>query len=275
MPGVTQAWPNMAACWSPAMPVTGTGRPRMLVAPKLCGAVAYLGQHRTRNAEPAQEVVVPALTVDVEEHGAGGVAGVGCVHLAAGEAPEQEGVDRAEGKLAAFRTAAGIRHIVQEPGELGAGEIGVDHEARGGGHVLLETVRHQLAAQGRRAAVLPDDGVVHRSAGCAVPEHGRLALVGDADGSHRGRIELRCQKRIAANRQRIGPDMQGIVLDPAVGGIELLQLALCSADAAAVLVEDDGPRAGGSLIEGQDMARHAALPCSLSRPDARFSQAQQ
>ena len=27
-PGVKQAWPNVAACWSPARPVTGTAAPR-------------------------------------------------------------------------------------------------------------------------------------------------------------------------------------------------------------------------------------------------------
>ena len=29
MPGLMQAWPTVAACWSPAMPKTGTGAPRM------------------------------------------------------------------------------------------------------------------------------------------------------------------------------------------------------------------------------------------------------
>jgi hypothetical protein len=45
-----------------------------------------------------------------------------------------------------------------------------------------QPLRAQLGAQRLGAAVLPDDGVVDRLAGAAVPQHRGLALVGDADG---------------------------------------------------------------------------------------------
>src|SRR3546814_8722435 len=38
-----------------------------------------------------------------------------------------------------------------------------------------------LLAEGAGAAVLPDDRRVNRLAGCTVPQHGGLALVGDAE----------------------------------------------------------------------------------------------
>ena len=54
-----------------------------------------------------EQLVVPVLAVDVEEQGARGVGRVGRVHRAAGQAPEQEAVDRAEGELAALGRARG------------------------------------------------------------------------------------------------------------------------------------------------------------------------
>src|ERR1700693_4501965 len=43
--------------------------------------------------------------------------------------------------------------------------------------------------QGVGACVLPDDRVVHRLPGVAVPDHGGLALVGDADGNQVADVE--------------------------------------------------------------------------------------
>ena len=48
-------------------------------------------------------------------------------------------------------------------------------------------VAGQLGDELVGAGVLPDDGVVHRLAGAAVPQHGGLALVGDADRGQVGR----------------------------------------------------------------------------------------
>ena len=67
------------------------------------------------------------------------------------------------------------------------------------------------------AAVLPDDGVVDRLAGFAIPDDGGLALIGDADAR-------RCRRRVspallrAASRDVSScdlPDFVGVMLDPA------------------------------------------------------------
>ena len=53
MPGAKQAWPMVAACWSPAMPRIGTAAPRIegSVSPYDGIAVAHLRQDRARHAE--------------------------------------------------------------------------------------------------------------------------------------------------------------------------------------------------------------------------------
>ena len=52
--------------------------------------------------------------------------------------------------------------------------------------------------------VLPHDGPVQRPAGAAVPHHGRLPLVGDADGGHRARrSSASSSARVAATASQI------------------------------------------------------------------------
>ena len=60
------------------------------------GAIAHLGQHRARDAEQREQVVVPCARVDVEQQRARGVGGVGDMNLAVGQAPDQKAVDGAE-----------------------------------------------------------------------------------------------------------------------------------------------------------------------------------
>ena len=63
-------------------------------------AVAHLRQDRARHIEQPQQVVVPGALGDVVEQRARGVGGVGGVHAAARQPPQQEGVDGAEGEMA-------------------------------------------------------------------------------------------------------------------------------------------------------------------------------
>ena len=59
----------------------------------------------------------------------------------------------------------------------------------------------QLRADVGGAAVLPDDGAVHGLPGGAVPDHGGLALVGDADRGDVLCAEARLLQRLAAGRR--------------------------------------------------------------------------
>ena len=83
------------------------------------------------------------------------------------------------------------------------------------------------ARRGRRAraprdpvgpGVLPDDRVVVRPAGLAVPDHRRLALVGDAEGGEVRGAEAGARTARAAPPSRCAPDLERVVLDPARRG---------------------------------------------------------
>ena len=101
---------------------------------------------------------------------------------AAGQPPDQQRIDRAEGELAAARPApAGRRTLSSSQLDLGAGEVGVEDQAGLLADAAARARRPSAVADRRGAAALPDDGVGDRPAGRALPEDGRLALVGDAD----------------------------------------------------------------------------------------------
>lgn len=107
--------------------------------------------------------------------GSDGPAGPNCrartsdVHAAlrpAGELPHQPGVDGAEQRAARLRGGAQAGHVVQQPAQLRAGEVGGQRQARALAHAVLaqRVGGGQLRAQVLGARVLPHDGVMQRLA---------------------------------------------------------------------------------------------------------------
>ena len=251
-PGEWQAWPKSAACWSPAMPAIGTSMPEMFVWPQIPDDGDDARQHRARNVEERQQLVVPAAGADVEEQRAARVRRIGHVRRAAGQVPDEPGVDGAEGELALRRARARARNVVEQPLELGAREIGVEHEARLARDHRRMARGAQRVAQRRRAPVLPDDGRGDGRARRAVPQHGGLALVGDADGGEVARADAGLGERLVHDARLRRPDLAGVVLDPAGLREDLPELLLRDRADRARMIEDEGAGAGGALIERED-----------------------
>ena len=151
---------------------------------KIGGAVQNLGQHGLWYIQHGADLVAPSAGFDVIHQGARGVGGVRHMGLSAGETPDQKTVDGAEQQLSGFGTAARALNRVENPFDLGAGEIGIEQKPGGvAHHVLMAIIAQNLANLGG-AAVLPDDGVVDGAAGGFIPDHGGFALIGDADASN-------------------------------------------------------------------------------------------
>ena len=210
-------------------------------------------QDGTRHRENFQQLVVPFAGVDIEEHGAARVRHVGDVLFAAGQVPDQPRIDRAEGEPARVGKLPRLGHVLENPAELAAGKVGVDDEAGLFLDHLRKPVALELVAEAGGAAVLPDDGVADRLACLAVPDHGRLALVGDADGR-----EVLCRKaglghRLGGDAVLRGPDFVGVMLDPAGLREVLLEFLLGDRLDRAGVFEDDGAGTGGALVEGEDV----------------------
>ena len=228
---------------------------------------ADLRHHAGRDVEEAEEVFVPMVLDDVVEQGAAGVGAIGEVALAVGEIPEEPGVDGTEGELAVEGVGAGSWNVREDPGDLGGGEVGVEQETGLIANRFFGAVCGELLAEWGAAAVLPDDGVVDRLAGGAVPDEGGLALVGDADGDDVAGQEPGFAKDFDGCGELRGEDVVGIVFDAAGVGVDLRELMLGHADDGAIVREEKGSRAGGSLIEGEDV-RHGVYPeCAGAEPD--------
>ena len=159
----------------------GTAAPPRAVAATTPEEGTIARQDLARDVEEGEELVVPRARVDVVEQRPRRVRGVGHVHGAARELPDEPRVDGAERELAARRPRARAGHVVEQPLQLRAGEVGVEDEARLRGERRLVAGRAQRVAGRRGAAVLPDDRVRERPARRALPEERRLALVRDAD----------------------------------------------------------------------------------------------
>ena len=174
------------------------------------------------------------------------------VQRAAGQVPEQPGVNGAEGQLAALGPLAGAGHMVQQPAQLAAGKIGIDHQpglARD--RVRQCPARFSSSQKLGRAAVLPDDGVVDGCAGLAVPDHRGFALVGDADGGDVAGLQAGLGQCLAGDANWLDQISRGSCsTQPACGKLPELLLG-ARADGAGV-VEHDRPRTGRALIQCED-----------------------
>ena len=138
----------------------------------------HLGQRRHRHTEQIGELLVPCQSADVEQKGARGIGGIGAVDGASGQLPQQPAVHSPERQVGTgFHFA-----LVQEPGQLGGREVGVEDEAGTGADQPQVPGRFERAAPGDAAPVLPDDGAVASPARPPIPQHHGLALIGDPDG---------------------------------------------------------------------------------------------
>ena len=139
----------------------------------------------------------------------------------------------AERQLAALGFFTCARYVFQNPLELRARKISVEHEAR----LLLDhrcqPARLEPVTRARRTSILPDDGVADRLARSAIPHHRRLALVRDADGGDVRRTQARAIQRLVRCLNLRGPDFLRIVLHPARLWKNLPELLLRDGDDAA------------------------------------------
>ena len=243
-------------------PADGDGVAQQLGAhlTKLGAGGLHLGQHGGRDAQGGQQLGVPLLGVDVEQQGARGVAHVGGVHRAAAQVPHEPGVDGAKQQLAALGLGAGVGHLVQNPLQFGARKVRV-HQQTGFG---LNGVGQALFAQGHAgrfgAAVLPNDGVVNGLAGAFVPHHRGFALVGDAHRRHLGGADAGFGQGLLRGGQLGLPNLHRVVFDPARLGVDLGDLLLRHGHDLALGVEHNAARAGGALVEREEVGHGFIQP---------------
>ena len=225
-----------------------------------------LRQHRHRDAHVLDDRLVPLQGVQVHQHGARGVGDVGDVDTAvraAGHVPQHPGVHVAEQQVALVGLLASALDVVEDPLDLGAGEVGGQRQA----DLVLVLVGTLGAAEFLDdlvgAGVLPDDRVVDGLAGVLVPDDRGLTLVGDADGGHVAAGDVGLGHGLRRDLAGVLPHFCRVVLDPAGLGEDLLVLHLRDRDDLAVVVEDHASGAGRALVDRSDVLAHCCGSLSL------------
>ena len=215
-------------------------------------------QHRARDVEDPEQLVVPLQRRQVHQHRparVGHVGGVDAAVPAAGQVPDDPRVGVAEHRLAASRRVAHARHVVEDPLDLRARKIGRRRKAGARADHLSLRLRQRVDDPiGPR--VLPDDRVVPGLSGLRVPDDRRLALIGDADGGQVRRGDVGVAHRARDHLVGARRDLQRIVLDPAGLRQDLLVLELMAGDLVAPLVEHHEAGARRPLVDRSDVTWH-------------------
>ena len=165
-------------------------------------------------------------------------------------------IDRAEERVAGFRLRPRLRDMVEQPFELEAGEIARERQAGLSPQAILAAVAGERGDERVDPRVLPDERVVERAPGAAVPQERGLALIRDADRREVGGRKPLRRERVGDDGFRIPPDLLGIVLDMARRRIDLGVLALRHRHHGAVAIEDDEARARRALVDRAHIGWH-------------------
>ena len=173
--------------------------------------------------------------------------------------PGEPGVGGAEDGVAAFCRLTDARHVLEDPLDLAAGEVGGGRQSRFVSDGVAVAVSFQGAGDLVGAGVLPHDRVVVRTSRSTVPDDGGLTLVGDAEGGQvAGRQSCFAERCLDDGRCPL-PDLHRVVLNPAGAGKDLLVFELMAGDLVTCVVEDHESSAGGSLVDGTDEIWHGCV----------------
>ena len=224
--------------------------------------VLDLRQHLPRDPEIPQDLLIPFQCMDVEKHRPGCVRCVGREYLAAGQIPQQPGVDCAKKQFALFRSLAGSGHMVQNPFQLGRGEIRIRDQAGFLRQFLIESILIDLLDAVRGAAALPDDRVIDRLACIFFPHDGGLALIRDTDRRDLIDPDAGLRHRFRRDRQLRCPDIVRIMLHIAGLRENLSVFLLRYTYHLCVMIKQDTSGTRRTLIQSHYILCHDNRPLS-------------
>ena len=137
------------------------------------------------------------------------------MHAPLREIPDEPRIHGAEQQIARLRRFARAFDVIEDPSDLARRKIGVGNKARArtdlfhDGLVLL-----QLIDRFGCSATLPYDSVVNRLTRMAIPDDGRLALIGDADAIDILRTQPLRNEQLGKHFELARKDVFGIMLHP-------------------------------------------------------------
>ena len=149
--------------------------------------------------------------------------------------------------------------MIEEPGNFRTRKIRIKQEPGALHDRRLAAGLSQRGAHIGCAAVLPDDRVVDRPPGRAVPHDRGLALVGDPDRGDIAGVGAGFRHRGVRRCDHARPDLLRIVLDQPRRRIDLAELLLRGRDRRERGIEQDGAGRGRALIDREEKIRHLLM----------------
>ena len=122
--------------------------------------------------------------------------------------------------------------MVENPANLGGGEVGVDGQAGLLGEFRFQPASLQRIAEMSGAPALPDDSVADRLSGGALPDYCGFPLVRNAYGVNLARAYLSGFQQVVNGLDNGVENLVGVVLDPAGLWIYLGDFLVCLPDDA-------------------------------------------
>ena len=156
-----------------------------------------------------------------------------------GQLPNQIAVHGPKEQFTPRRTRGRPLHIAQQPMQLSGRKIGIQQKAGLLRDLRLMPFRTQTITKRRRAPILPNNRLMNRRAGFAIPDQGRFALIGDTDGGDLFGCAARLRHHTANNRLHRGPNLLCIMFNPSRLWEILLKFLLARLDRMHVLVKEN------------------------------------
>jgi len=165
---------------------------------------------------------------------------------------QQPAIHSADAQVSGLLSGRRLRVVIEQPADLAGTEIRIENQPGAMGPVVGIGSALPGAAQIAGAAVLPDQGWAHRNAIAAAPEHRGFPLIGDATGANSTALRI---TELALQRlqglQLALPDVQRLLLHPAIGRVVNGQGHLGGCLRFTLRVEQYGAGTAGALVEGQ------------------------
>ena len=174
--------------------------------------------------------------------------------------PDEPAVDGPKRQLAPFRARPSPFDVVENPGHLSCGEVGVQHQPCPRRHTFPSPTLLQSPAPRSGPPVLPHNRLVNRLAGRSFPNHHRLALVRNADRRYIPRTRPDLAQHLHRARKLAGQDLRGVVLHPPRLRVKLLKLVLCRGGNRPRLLKENCAGTRRSLVQRKYVSHSRPSP---------------
>ena len=169
--------------------------------------------------------------------------------LAASQLPDKPCINSTENQVTGLSTGTGTLYIIQNPGNLGAGEISIKSKSG----LLLEFLQKPLCLQVIHnpggLTGLPYNRMIYRTPGILVPDYRSLTLVGDADSGNIACLQAALLQCTLHDLAHGAPDFLCIMLNPARLRKMLGKLLLSHADNLGIFIKNDCPVGSSTCIQ--------------------------